>query len=102
MFRRDSGGPDRLRWWRREVALDQVRIVRDRVEVELVRRRLELNRKVAGPDDFEAIRQLELRLAAIHDSWKDLSRRPVKKPGLWDRFMLRLWKWSIRGKFDLP
>lgn len=97
--RRDRVGTP-IRWWRAEVARRQISIVRKRVEVELYRQRLGVNQKVAGPDDFEGIRQLELRLAAIDNSLDELNRYPVKKIRALDRMVVRLWDWAVRGKFD--
>lgn len=95
------GGGASIRWWRAEIAREQIKAIRERVEIELYRRRLSLVGRVPDSEDYEMIRQLELRLSAIDASRAAIDRFTVKKRRLFDRLMVGLWHWAIRGRFDL-
>lgn len=96
---RRSGGP--IPWWQAELARRQMDVIQERVELELIRKRLEL-RGVVGPSEFEAVRQLELHLSALRDARKDMDHIPSKRKRWRDRLVIRLWEWSTKGKFDPP
>jgi hypothetical protein len=97
---RRSGGP--IPWWRAELARRQMDVVRHRVELELTRKKLELNWRPAGLDEYDAVRQLELHHAALREARRDLDQIPTRKRRWRDRLVVWLWDWATQGKFEPP
>jgi hypothetical protein len=91
-----------LSHWRAAIGRDQIEIHRFAVQAALLRKREELRGKVAGPVDFEEVRQLEIQLAQVADAAKKFSALPVKKRRLLDRLVERLWFWATRERFSRP
>ena len=98
--RRQKGGG--LSHWRAVIGRDQIAIQRFAVEAALLRKREEIRSKVAGPVDYEELRQLEIQLAQATNAGEELSRRPVKKQRLRDRIVEGIWFWATRERFNRP
>lgn len=101
-FRRTQRTGLPIRSWRAELARRQMTVVQERVELELARQRLGHLHRVTGPQDYEMVRQLDLHLAALKQARADLDQVPTRKRRWLDRFVVRLWDWSTRGKFEPP
>lgn len=102
MARRRRNRDGVLPHWRAVVGRDQIAIQRYSVATALFRKREEARGKVAGPVDYEEIRQLEIQLAMVDAAGKELSQRPVKKRGLKDKIVEALWFWATRDRFNRP
>ena len=102
LFRRTPRAERPHRYWRAELARRQMLVVEERVELELARLKLDVRQRVAGPQDFDAIRQLDLHLSALREARREFELDPVRKARLLDRLVVRLWAWSTRGKFEPP
>ncbi len=96
--RRDKDGC--LSHWRATIGRDQISIQKFAIQAELLRKRAEIKEKVAGPADYEEVRQLEIQLAQAFNAEAELSQRPVKKRRVRDRVIERLWFWATRERFN--
>ena len=101
-LRRTPRAEKPLRYWQAELARRQALVVEGRVELELVRLKLDVRRRAAGPADFDAIRQLDLHLSALREARREFDLHPARKERRLDRLVLRLWEWSTTGKFEPP
>ena len=94
--RRKSG---RLRAFRYEIGRRQIEVQRQAVDHALFLKRHETANKVAGPEDFEEIRQLEIQLAICANTLQEFSARPRQKTTWLDLLVIRLWEWSTAERF---
>ena len=69
------------------------------IDAELLR--LDMMITIDSPDEAHAFRvNLQNIKQGIKETRWDLHKIPVKKKRMWDRIRIRLYLWSVRGRFE--
>lgn len=83
----------------RFIADHQLDVQETAVDAELLR--LEMQMTVDSSEKVWAFKEnLEQIKRGIADTRFDVHQLPVKKKKFWDRFRIRVYLWSVRGRFE--